>query len=372
MNEQGRSNHRLPLFLEPEEPASTVALDPERLKRAKKSYSTRRVPTSVLSSLLSGPIRPQPGDLVLAEVTEVGYQERIELPNGRRARLFAGDEIIACYGNRYAPDQFEAEVGDDLSDCDLVAAGGIAAQTLSMKEGVLPATKIRPLGLLGDAQAQRVNLRDYRIHSTGMPKTGHTIAVVGTAMNSGKTTTAARLARGLVAAGYKVGAGKLTGTAAGPDIWFMTDAGADPVLDFTDAGYASTYRLNPEEVEDIFFTLTGHIQASDVDVTVLEVADGIYQRESAFLLSSEAFRSNIDRAVFAARDPAGAAAGVERLSSLGLRVAAVSGYLTSSPLLCREAAAATGLPIMTYDDLADPHMATRVNRAVKEESLSTP
>ena len=61
-------------------------------------------------------------------------------------------------------------------------------------------------------------------------------------MNSGKTTTAAHLIKGLVQAGLKVGAAKLTGTGAVGDIWLMQDAGANLVLDFTDTGFPSTYR----------------------------------------------------------------------------------------------------------------------------------
>ena len=53
---------------------------------------------------------PQPGDLVLARVTRVGQHQHIEQVTGRRAKLWQDDEIIVAYGNRYAPDQFEAFV----------------------------------------------------------------------------------------------------------------------------------------------------------------------------------------------------------------------------------------------------------------------
>jgi len=60
------------------------------------------------------------------------------LPNGRRQTLFEGDEIIVAYANRHAPDQFEAEVPDSLSDCHLVASGGVAlAGGLALEDGQL-------------------------------------------------------------------------------------------------------------------------------------------------------------------------------------------------------------------------------------------
>ena len=65
--------------------------------------------------------------------------------------MLPGDEIIVCYGNRYAPDQFEALVSDDLGLCDLVASGGIASCEVNRHERMLPPTQILPIGLVGDA-----------------------------------------------------------------------------------------------------------------------------------------------------------------------------------------------------------------------------
>ena len=99
-----------------------------RATRAKKAFVTRRVPTNDMETLISGNLRPSPGDLLLATVQELGKHKRLELRNGRRARLNPGDEIVVAYGNRYAPDQFEALISEDLGACDLVAAGGIASR----------------------------------------------------------------------------------------------------------------------------------------------------------------------------------------------------------------------------------------------------
>ena len=74
------------------------------------------------------------------QLVECGLQKRLELTDGRKGLLFAGDEIIVCYGNRYAPDQYEAVIGNDLSSCDLIAAGGVAAQELSRNLRMLEPT----------------------------------------------------------------------------------------------------------------------------------------------------------------------------------------------------------------------------------------
>ena len=201
------------------------------------AYSTRRVALPHRLTLLRDTVRPRPGDLVLAQVNSVGHHTRLESPEGRRVQLYRGDEILVSYGNRYAPDQFEAEVPDDLGDCHLVASGGIAARLLSKNARSRNPTRIRPVGLLADLQGVPLNLCDWQIDSRSIPKPLPPVLVVaGTAMNAGKTTAAARLIRGLVRAGKRVGAAKVTGTGAGGDYWQMKDAGASEVVDFIDAG----------------------------------------------------------------------------------------------------------------------------------------
>ena len=95
---------------------------------------------------------------------------RIELPAGRRSFLYVGDDIIVAYGNRDAPDQFEAEVPSDLNECHLVAAGGIASRLRNKHSGVKCPTRIKPLGLLADAELRPLNLGDWKLQSRSIPK----------------------------------------------------------------------------------------------------------------------------------------------------------------------------------------------------------
>ena len=179
-----------------------------------------------------------------------------------------------------------------------------------------------------------------------------TIAVVGTSMDSGKTETAAYLTRGLIAAGLRVAYAKVTGTGAGGDTWLLKDAGADPVLDFTDAGLPTTYLSSPEEVNRVLFTLIGHASRAGVDAILLEIADGVFQLETAALLSSPEFARMTGGIVMAARDSMGASAGVGWLAKHSTPLLALSGVLTAAPLQVEEAAEATGLPIYDREGLA--------------------
>jgi hypothetical protein len=184
--------------------------------------------------------------------------------------------------------------------------------------------------------------------------------VIGTSMNSGKTTIIHFLVRGLSRAGVRAGVTKVTGTGSGNDYWVMIDAGAHLMLDFTDAGLASTYRQPMHQVERTFVELLDHLTASGTDVNFVEIADGIYQRETSRLIESEVFRSSVDVVLFAAADAMGAAAGVAHLRGLGLEVAAVSGRITRSPLATREAERALGLPVLGIAELVDPIAASTV------------
>ncbi len=329
-----------------------------RLAKAKAAYTTRHAPISEAGYLISGSVKPAPGDLLLARVDYLGQHTCIELANGRRAPLFPGDEIILCYGHRYAPDQFEGVVPDGLEPCHMVAAGGIAACAISKHNSRKDATRITPIGLLGNAQSCPMNLADTALEPITLNgKLPMTIAVVGTSMNAGKTTTAAYLIKGLVNAGLKVGAAKVTGTGSGGDTWLMTDAGAERVLDFTDAGYASTRHVPLRELEGILTTLTAHLQRAGVDAIVLEVADGLFQEETSALLCSPVFSQVVNGIIFAATDAMGAATGVNWLFDHDLPVMAVSGRLTAAPLIVRETQSATGLPVMDLGQLSDLNIA---------------
>lgn len=333
-------------------------LEPSRLNQSKKSYITRHVNFDAIATLLNGNLKPQAGDLLLAKVENFGQHYRINLGNGRRADLFPGDEIVVCYGNRYAPDQFEAIIPEDLSPCNLAAAGGLAAKVLSSHSSMKPPTEITPIGLLGDSEGRRVNLADYALSLTStsyyMGQRPLTLAVLGACMNSGKTTTAANLIKGLVNSGMKVGAAKITGTGAVGDIFLMQDAGAYPVLDFTDCGFPSTYRVKAELVLGILETLTSHLATAGVDAIVLEIADGLFQEETAALASSLSFRTRIDGVIFSAATALGVAAGIEWLRRHQLPVLAASGLVTTSPLASREAEQVTDLPLLTIKQLQDP------------------
>lgn len=340
--------------------------DASRRRLAKRGFTTRHARDADMDTLIVADRAPRSGDLVLARIDAVGQHAWLESPGGRHQTLFVGDEVLLAYGNRYAPDYFEAIVPERPSPCHLAAAGGVAGRVIGAKRGLKEPTKITPIAFVGDREGRVLNLARWILSPPRTTRRLPTVAVVGTSMNAGKTTSAAWLTRGLTRSGLRVGAAKVTGTGAGKDLWLMSDAGADTVLDFTDAGHPSTYGLTAEAVERILIHLTDLLGQAERDAIVLEIADGIYEPETAALLAGSIFHERVDAVLFAAGDAAGAAAGVAAIQATGMTVSGVSGVLTSSPLAVREARMAVGLPVFDLETLGDAAIAgiLRVGRPV--------
>ncbi len=334
-----------------------------RLRRAAWAHTTRRVPHSAIFSIIKEASKPEAGQLLLARVDVIRNHTGLQLADGRRVHLFEGDEIVVVYGNRYAANQFEAIVPETLGPCHLVASGGVAAKARSWHAKITKGpTQITPIGLLADTAGTPVNIRDYALQVPDQQTGAYpaTVAVVGTGMDSGKTQTAAYLTKGLTRAGLRVGYAKVTGTGAGGDTWLLRDAGAYPVLDFTDAGLVSTYLVPQSQIESTFKMLIAYLTKASVDAIVLEVADGVLQQETAALLSSPVFKAAVSVLLFTAGDAMGAVAGYHFLRDAGLPVVAFGGVLTASPLQSEEARRATGLPAYNREDLSRAGIAMKI------------
>ena len=171
-------------------------------------------------------------------------------------------------------------------------------------------------------------------------------------MDVGKTYTATSIVRGLAASGNRVGAAKLTGTAAGKDIGSMLDAGAFQAYDFADCGFPSTFGCSLHDLLTIYKTLSASLAMVGAEWVVFEIADGVLQQETEALLTSPAFTRSVDMFVYAAAGSLSVLGGVSRLRSWGIEPVAVSGKLSKSPLAMREAEQATGIRCLTAKQLA--------------------
>lgn len=292
---------------------------------------------------------PLLGDVVFGIVTGIGHHTSLENVTGRIHMILRGTKAIFVFGNRYAPDYYEGLVPVEMmEEVDLLARSGMIGIVKTKNSMVQGPTKIKVLGYICDESGNVLNTRDFplikpRTTVKKQPR-AKMILVCGTSMNSGKSLAAAACCRALASAGYKVRASKITGTASLKDILLMNDAGANPYADFTYLGYPSTYLLEKEQLLGIFNQLDLKYANNPKNFWVVELADGVIQRETAMLLNSPEVTSRMHKLIFCASDAFGAIGGLGVLTRLGLEPDALSGVCSSSPLFVRELSEFTTIP----------------------------
>jgi hypothetical protein len=291
------------------------------------------------------------GDIVLAQVEQIGKNRRLELINGRPATLHEGDLVAVVYGNRYATHQFEGHAAANGIFCDLLSMGGLCGLVQSKHATVPEPTKLRSLGAIGDAQGQPLRLSDFALLPVSATSQPRVLVVCGTSMDAGKTHTAASLIVGLRRQGQQVAAIKLTGTVSGRDTWNMLDAGASPTLDFVDGGFPSTYLCSLESLLQLYHLLLAHAALQGAEFAVIEIADGLLQDETAALLQCPAFTTSVSAWLLATSDPLAATGGVYMFRDWGIEPLAISGLISMSPLGMREVQGATGVKCVTAEEL---------------------
>ncbi len=316
-------------------PSAAYTINPKQIKRFQK---LDRV--------------PQVGDLVYGRVAFLGEHSSLENKQGRIHIIADSSRAIFVFGNRYAPDAFEGRVPTSpVQEADMLARSGMIGTMTEKNASAKDPTKIEIMGFVVDENGEPLNTRN---HPIGLPKTplnktkkrAKLILNIGTSMNSGKSTSAMACCWALSAMGYEVRASKVTGTSSLKDILHMQDVGASRISDFTHLGHPSTYMLSEEEVLNIFETLDARYAANPQRYWVVELADGILQRETSMLLKNEYVRSRIHRLIFSANDAFGAIGGIEQLrKEFDLTPDALSGRCTSSPLMVRELKQNTDAPI---------------------------
>ncbi len=320
----------------------------------KTSYALRRVPSANLQTIFPRTGAAKPGEIVLARVEKIGKNTGLELVDGRRSTLHEGDRIAVVFGNRYATGQFEGYAESNGDRCDLMSMGGLCGLVRSKHSSVADPTKLRILGGFVDSDGRALSLADFAVpRPASTPDRPRVIVVCGSSMDAGKTHTVMSLIRGLRRRVDRVAGIKLTGTATGRDTWSMRDAGACAAIDFVDGGAPSTYLCSLEDLLDLNDRLIGHARDRGAECVVVEIADGLLQRETSALLQSPRFTAGVDRWVFAAEGPLAAYAGHALLRGWGVEPVALAGLLTMSPLAMRETRMVVDVPCFTAKDLQD-------------------
>lgn len=324
------------------------------LKTAKWAFSTRRVVKTDAVSCSADVESAISGDLVIGRIMSVGSHPRLQLADGRPSDLYDGDLIVVACGARYASDQFEGVAQLSAEGCDLLAGGGCLGEMRQKHARMKAPTRVEPLGLLCDSAGRVINLQRYAAPRPPQAKGLTVIGVVGASMNAGKTSAVASFVHGLEGAGYRVAAIKATGTGAFGDWLAYHDAGASFVTDFTDTGMVSTYLQPLPRLVSALDDMLGAAAQAECEVAVVEFADGVLQRETQALLERADVREKFAGFLFATPDSLAAVGGQHHMATLGIKPTALTGLISTSPLIAQEAQQATGLKVLSRETLRDP------------------
>jgi hypothetical protein len=293
--------------------------------------------------------QPRVGDVALVNVEELGYHSHLDTDEARRVRLYAGDRMLAVFGNRYATEVYEGRVLEpENKRVHLLSRSGVIGTVVSRNRNVAEPTSLSLLGYLADSSGNRINVRDLPERPKPASNTGIDVVVVlGTGMSTGKTTVMRRVLHELVQRGLRAAGCKLTGTTSPRDLQEMRATGAAVATDFSDYGFPSTYGATLPELIQLFDCMMETCGRAQSAIVLMEIADGILQRETQMLLEDNEFRKRVRGVVVAAPCSASALYAADRVEKQGLDVWAVSGIITNSPLFMQEFSTRSSVPVVS-------------------------
>ncbi len=242
------------------------------------------------------------GDYVAAEITDVGVDVKIELANGRMIDPLKGEKIVGALGVRHATLEATGTWKNIPANGQMHMLTGAGLIGLMSSHSVFSPY---PVGLkyLGHVKVRgrKVTMRGVVPAVDLKPLNIPVILLVGTSMSAGKTTTARIIVRQLKLMGKKVVAAKLTGAGRFRDILLVSDAGADYIFDFVDAGLPSTV-CSPEEYVEAYHHLISLMAQTDAEVAVVEIGSSPLEPYNGDL-AVHLLRNKIRSTILCATDP---------------------------------------------------------------------
>src|SRR5262249_20177031 len=133
----------------------------------------------------------------------------------------------------------------------------------------------------------------------------------------------------------------------------------------------STANLEKEELLSIAGRVRASLQMHDPDFVIIEIADGILQRETAMMLADDAFRATMDAVTFSGPDALSCDAGVRRLRSLGgPELLTTAGPVANSMLGIAEVEASCGVRCLSGEMILNGALLPPL-RALRERVLAS-
>jgi hypothetical protein len=314
----------------------------------KWTWSIRKLQKKYCSLInISDNYVPKVGDVVIVQVSKIANHTRIYSADNKFSRLYKGDIIIGTLGYRYATDAFHANT-IDLSNLHLLTNSGLIGTVESRHTKTREPTQVKIIGsVINNSSYNNINFRENLISSNNLKLIyPPVIFVVGSGMNSGKTTSIARIGKSLVANGFSVSLLKVTGSVSYRDLFEFEAICPSFTSDFSDYGFPSTYMCSKDKLIALFTRMMEDTVNVKPDVSLVEIADGVLQRETQILLQSSIAKSTNIGVILTAPCSCSALTLVEKVKQLGYSPLAVTGLITNSPLFVREFAVYDNTPVI--------------------------
>jgi len=330
------------------------------MKAIKKSIITKSVDNFKIDRSIRKTYMPKSGDVAVFQVVSIGKHKAIQAENGNNAYIFPGDKILATFGTRYASAQFEGYLPKKHHNkYQILGQGGVVGVLASLhaKFDDVGPTEVRLVGYAVNDENQVINTIYNAVErETFNPIKNRPYEMylsVGASMDSGKTTTAAFLSRGFMQQKKKVAFIKLTGTVFAKDCSIVRDCGAKTAVDFAYCGYPSTFLHSTNEILDILETLLNRVERIRPDVVVIEIADGLLQKETKALINHKPLMDTFNGVLLSCADSLSVNSGIEILRKINQEPILISGIFTASPLMVDEVKNETNIPVFTLEDFTN-------------------
>ena len=211
------------------------------------------------------------GDYIACQVTGApSALYSIELSNGRIAPVLEGDNLVGTFGKR-------AATLEGVGDWEAIEAdGNLHALTGAGLFGKATSTSLLLPRLLSlsyqghvVSNGKKQVMKDFVTPVDRQEFSTPVIMLIGTSMSAGKTTAGRVIIHELKKMGKKIVGAKLTGAGRLRDILAYSDAGADAIIDFVDAGLPSTVVPKPDFQTSLDYLLS-RIESLHADIAVIE------------------------------------------------------------------------------------------------------
>lgn len=302
------------------------------------------------------------GDYIACEVTgSPSALYSIEISNGRMVPVLEGDFLIGAFGKRAATLEGVGDWEAIQADGNLHALTGAGLFGKATSTSLL-LPRLMSLSYRGHVvfNGKKQTMQDFVVPVSQQKFTTPVVMLIGTSMSAGKTTTGRIIVHELKKMGKNVVGAKLTGAGRLRDILAYSDAGADTIIDFVDAGLPSTVVPKLKFQASLDYLLS-RIESQKADVAVIEAGASPLEPYNSDLVV-EAVKNNISLLVLSASDPY-AVLGVE--SAFDITPDLITGPASNTSAAVELVEKLTGIKALNLLDRASlPQLAEILNARV--------